>query len=74
MSWTKELPREPGWYWWRESVAYGGKVVWLSSQAFVLECNGRRDFAATMGGEWYGPLVPPGGDAIEDCSTQEDRR
>lgn len=63
--WTKKAPTEDGWYWWREDISRHGAVlrvvddrVYLAGCPFPLS-----DF----GGEWYGPLVEPGGDAIENC-------
>lgn len=58
MTWTTAKPTVPGWYWWRvnpgdeEIVEVGEVEVYLSS--------GDRLKLDTAGGEWAGPLDPPG--------------
>ena len=70
--WTKTQPTRGGWYWWRLSVEYGSTIYWVSSEGSV-----RAMFSlqlcpvAGFGGEWYGPLRAPGGDAVENCNNGE---
>lgn len=64
MTWTKEPPTEPGWYWWREDLSYNGMIVWVSSDGKVSRMFAPLWLwlASEMGGQWFGPLQVPGGD------------
>lgn len=53
MNWTTKTPTEPGWYWWRKSIAYHAEIV------KVIQCGG------VFGGQWFGPLQEPGGDVVD---------
>lgn len=63
-AWTKAPPTEPGWYWWRENIEYNAVVQWVSSSGAAVAPLGATWQAAEMGGQWFGPLREPGGDAV----------
>jgi len=69
LTWTRERPTQPGWWWVRIRKAVSSE--WYEpDMAYVTEGNGSL-WCETMGGlgpnpldrytycEWYGPLVPP---------------
>lgn len=59
MTWTTALPTEPGSYWWRTHPGTVAHVVLVSGGRVHHPCF-RSDYAASaMGGQWFGPLVPP---------------
>jgi hypothetical protein len=66
MRWTKKPPAEDGWYWWRRDVARRGRVVRVAAGRVMHPSYGF-GWADAQGGEWYGPLQEPGGDAVENC-------
>jgi hypothetical protein len=67
-TWTKKLPTEQGWYWWRESISFNGKVVYVTeTDSAYLPGDELRHYLTWLGGEWYGPLQEPGGDVNENC-------
>lgn len=69
MSWTKKLPTQPGWYWWRSDISCLGMVVLLSGgliHSMFWETPCKPELQA---GQWYGPLQEPGGDAVENCAA-----
>lgn len=58
--WSKELPKEPGFYWWRRSVGFH-KVLKLYSFGGGLCINANDDnfpIEEIDGGEWQGPITP----------------
>lgn len=59
--WTKELPKEDGWFWWREDLSQVAIVlrVWKGRGVGSGYVNGPIE---NMGGEWCGPLQEPGRD------------
>lgn len=71
--WTKALPTEPGVFWWREDISFEPLLLRLFERDPGLGlCVCRFGVAMThhpsyFGGEWSGPIVPPSGDAIENC-------
>ena len=69
--WTKAVPTEDGYYWHRESIAHEAviRVVYRGIVKHGLDTRGR---AESYGGEWFGPLQKPGGDAIENCPPESD--
>ncbi len=72
MNWTKKLPTEPGFYWWRDRLGDKPYIVEISAKSRVyvpgISTVYRSD---SYGGQWYGPLIAPGGDAIENCWLHE---
>ncbi len=57
MEWSKQPPREPGYYWWRGDPEYNVKIVWVSTEGKAAEVfSSDTRSAAGMGGEWWGPL------------------
>ena len=68
LTWAKH-PGFSGWYWWRVSIAHHAKIVYVSASENVNDVfSFAHHPAKTYGGEWYGPLHEPGGDAVEDRS------
>ncbi len=71
MNWTKKTPtEEDGYYWWRENISYIAKIVSIQDGRLYrigIGFDNSRS-PAIYGGEWFGPLQEPGGDAIENCS------
>lgn len=62
--WTDETPTVPGWYWWRPSDEHSYSVqevreidgkLWLT-----LGGSDYKQELGRLGGEWSGPLSPPG--------------
>jgi hypothetical protein len=68
MFWTKRLPTVDGWYWWRENAEQqslnivGAGMTWVHSGCAAW--NGCRVPVERIGGEWYGPLIPPTGEVV----------
>ena len=67
--WTKEPPDQDGWYWHRESIAHKAVIRYVRGGSVYLGLH-RIGPVQTFGGEWYGPLQEPGGDAIENCTEE----
>jgi hypothetical protein len=66
--WTKRAPKMYGWYWWRRSIEFHAEIVQVVPGGGLGACvDGKNIRAVDFGGEWYGPLIEPGGDAIENC-------
>ena len=64
--WTKKIPTEPEFYWWRQDAAWAASIVRLDAKGSIwFTGNEVEELASALGGEWAGPLTPPGGDAIE---------
>lgn len=73
--WTKTPPTTPGWYWWREDISRHAKIVYVTESLHSMEVFSFARWRVTgRGGEWAGPLVEPGGDAIENCPPTEETR
>ena len=58
MSWTKEQPKEPGYYWWRQhddAEKYPVRVWYESDQRVMAYCNPRTLPVRTLEvrGEWW---------------------
>ena len=68
MNWTKALPTQPGYYWWREDISCEARSVYVIADLRVFFHGIARPLpVADVGGQWYGPVEAPGGDAIENC-------
>jgi hypothetical protein len=66
MRWTEQAPTQDGYYWWRQAPGWEGSIVWVRQGAvYWFNCRGADD-ANGMGGQWWGPIPQPGGDAAED--------
>lgn len=71
--WTKRTPAEPGWYWWRKDISHHAEVVQVGYHAgsaalrVSRSCVSHTTPLVITGGEWFGPLREPGGDAVENC-------
>ncbi len=65
MTWTKQPPTEDGYYWHRDSIEQHAVIRYVVSGKVRHGVNtvGTID---DYGGEWWGPLPEPGGDAVED--------
>lgn len=61
--WTSDPPTVPGWYWWREELDLGVKVVWVSSFGIVFQMHEPSKAVMDIGGQWLGPVEPA------DCAT-----
>ncbi|MBF0603918.1 MAG: hypothetical protein HQL07_09520 [Nitrospirae bacterium] len=59
MQWTREKPKEPGWYWWQPMPNYSEAV--LIKQGFVYQVGEERGKQlGLLAGHWWGPLdIPP---------------
>lgn len=69
LHWSKKTPFKDGWYWWRENISAKPEIVeifWLQVVNRAVEGS-----VLQMGGQWYGPLQEPGGDAIENCQEPQ---
>jgi hypothetical protein len=61
MRWTQEIPKVPGWYWWRHKNWLGPAIV-----TEITERHLNPKHPSPLGGEWSDtPLTPPA-DARED--------
>lgn len=61
--WTKETPKEPGWYWWRHSHLARIHVARVNEKLEVVAMNelfhvSDSDHADECEGEWQGPITP----------------
>ena len=74
MHWTKKAPTENGWYWWRPQLSHTAHIVLVSNGRSYDQFTSANwsPKPKNRGGEWYGPLVEPGGDAIENCTAQSE--
>lgn len=73
MTWTKATPKADGHYWWRRALGYVGEVVRIEGGivfSAYRQLGGFLDSADRCGGEWCGPIEEPGGDAIENCTSE----
>jgi len=64
MTWTREPPKVPGWYWARrpgDTDAGDMQVVrvWRESGQLRTELGDDMARYFLVGTEWYGPLEPP---------------
>lgn len=58
MGWTKNAPKEVGWYWWRDE--YETRVVEVyATYTGELNASGENfDLWDLTKGEWQGPITP----------------
>jgi hypothetical protein len=66
--WTYVAPKEDGYYWHRTGIEHFAVVRYVRDGA-VFFGSTVIPRAETLGGQWFGPLKEPGGDAIENCPT-----
>jgi len=63
MSWTKELPTELGWYWYRPpkngNIKMGHVYLGLSGRLRFTYESRNKNISEFLHGEWCGPLIPP---------------
>ena len=52
--WTRERPREPGWYWWRYSKSRPGRMIRVQKTKMR-----KWDLWYPVFGEWAGPITQP---------------
>ncbi|MDD5722650.1 MAG: hypothetical protein PHY29_02795 [Syntrophales bacterium] len=62
LTWTKEKPKEPGWYWRRTSSLqqYIREVLLFGDALWVRNENGAWKMEDMVEGEWAGPIEEPG--------------
>jgi hypothetical protein len=61
LAWSKDIPTQSGYYWWRDDPEYNSLIVWVSSDGTVLRIGSpETQPAAVIGGQWRGPLRPGG--------------
>ena len=70
LRWTKEPPKDPGWYWWRPDKWNDAQIVFVDrwifckthrlgfSAKFLKNWKEGHDVAA-LDGEWAGPIQEP---------------
>lgn len=64
MEWTKEKPKEDGWYWYKDED-FGPSVIcvgWQSMDSLIITYPEYADYLPDFGdanGEWYGPIEEP---------------
>ena len=67
--WTREAPTVPGWYWWRAIGEHESEILFYFDGERTIatierHCGlARYNIDAFFGGEWSGPISPPGGDS-----------
>lgn len=60
--WTKEIPTEPGYYWWRLDSNDDPELLLVHIGGSFFRAGSELEFLCdTQGGEWYGPLTAPEG-------------
>ncbi|MEP6959524.1 MAG: hypothetical protein ABI980_12410 [Nitrospirota bacterium] len=59
LTWMKEQPTKPGWYWWRSHRRVEPDIlkVEISGDKFVIYRD--QEVLEPPPGEWAGPLDPP---------------
>lgn len=58
--WSRDVPRAPGYYWWRCPPATSCKLVFVSSDSKFLDIGGSvLTPCSAVGGEWHGPVRHP---------------
>lgn len=72
MTWTRDTPTVPGFYWWREpgkekavmarTRLLGGKLVCLPEGSIAA-------LASDLGGAWQGPLAPVESDSLAEFAA-----
>ena len=62
--WTKYPPTMDGWYWHRKDISCEAGMAYVRDGHVVG--TGWRHPVESAGGEWFGPLQAPGGDAVEN--------
>lgn len=79
MNWTKDLPIDAGYYWWRKNKCKQESIFYVfislkesvGKENNVLYCRWSGEILIDkvrvdeQGGEWYGPLKPPEGDCSD---------
>ena len=66
--WSRAIPTEPGYYWWRENDKSRAEVVFLArptmGRTLYVEARGAAagvplPLSTWAKGEWFGPIQPP---------------
>lgn len=72
MNWTNELPAKQGYYWWRKNKFKTVIIrsvwnphdpntevwdTWYCRHCCETLCD--KEKVSDVGGEWYGPIIPP---------------
>ena len=60
MEWTKERPRQEGYYWFLDGQETGILDVWaIGDELFVGSFGASLSDGKYDGGLWFGPIEPP---------------
>ena len=59
-TWTTEPPKVPGWYWWRWAKYQGWMCLAVRDGLIVEHPRKVLRHAQDIGGQWAGPIAPPG--------------
>lgn len=69
--WTKDLPTEPGWYWYRNDLCKDPSILKLTMSDGVLgeaysdsescDFHSVAFFSSVCDAQWAGPIEPPEG-------------
>lgn len=57
--WTKEKPKEGGWYWYCGDPELNGNIGWVSDDCRVVLFPSYSHFINDLEGYWCGPIIPP---------------
>lgn len=63
LTWSTELPTMSGFCWWREGPGHRPRIWDIDHKEEAKRAEQRGGSL----GQWAGPIVPPGGDAVENC-------
>jgi hypothetical protein len=61
MNWTREKPKEAGWYWWRRPMFADTEMSTIVVDVYEREGQlfvDRYDWVRITDGEWIGPISP----------------
>lgn len=62
MKWTKNKPKDPGWYWWRYGIWSGKapvRVTIIQGELWVDGDGAGTGLLTEWRGQWAGPIPEP---------------